>query len=101
PWRTMFSYQILGNLVVVQLGHMVYAVDPLRGGDVLWEKNLSSLPGTTSTYPPGYQTLSFDPRDGSVVVLYSDGWMQRLGSTGPLQGGVICLHTPHSLQPID
>src|SRR5262249_49025489 len=95
------SYQSLGHLVVLQLAHMVFAVDPLNKGRVLWEKNLSSLPGST-TYPPSPQgTPTIDPRDGSVVVAYSDGWMQRLGSTGPLQGGVICLQKRDSLEAID
>ena len=96
PHRVKFGYQTLGHLVVLQLGHMVYGVDPLNKGRVLWERNLSSLPGVTA-----YQSLSFDPRDNSVVVAYSDGWMQRLGETGPLQGGVICLQMRDSLAAVD
>src|SRR5207248_1475174 len=41
------------------------------------------------------------PRDGSVVVTYTDGWVQRLGQTGPLEGNVICLQTRDSLMGID
>src|SRR5262249_15445827 len=74
----------------------------LNKGRTLWEKNLSSLPGTTTnTYPLSPTSTLFDPRDGAVVVAYSDGWMQRLGSTGPLQGGVICLQKRDSLEAID
>jgi outer membrane protein assembly factor BamB/tetratricopeptide (TPR) repeat protein len=100
PHRVKFSYQTLGHVIVLQLGHMVFGVDPLNKGRVLWEKNLSSLPGSATT-PPYYQSLSVDPKDGAVVVLYSDGWMQRLGETGPLQGGVICLQMRDSLTAID
>jgi outer membrane protein assembly factor BamB/tetratricopeptide (TPR) repeat protein len=99
PWRARFSYQTLGHLVVVQLGHMVFGIDPLNSGRELWSKNLSSLPNTN--FPPAPTSSSFDPRDGSVVVLYQDQWMQRLGSTGPLQGGVICLQKRDSLEAID
>lgn len=98
--RVKFGYQTLGHLVVLQLGHMVYGVDPLNKGRVLWERNLSSLPGSTSA-APSYQSLSYDARDNSVVLLYTDGWMQRLGEMGPLQGGVICLQMRDSLTAID
>jgi outer membrane protein assembly factor BamB len=100
PHRVKFNYQSLGHLVVLQLGHMVFGVDPLNKGRVLWERNLSSLPGS-ATAPPYYQSLSVDPRDNAVVVVYSDGWMQRLGEAGPLQGGVICLQMRDSLTAVD
>lgn len=98
--RVRFNFQNLGHLVVLQLGHMVFGIDPLNKGRVLWEKNLSSLPGST-TAAPYYQSLTLDPRDGSVVLLYSDGWMQRLGEVGPLQGGVICLQMRNALVAVD
>ncbi|MFO0879083.1 MAG: PQQ-binding-like beta-propeller repeat protein [Gemmataceae bacterium] len=98
--RVKFGYQTLGHLVVLQLGHMVYGVDPLNKGRVLWEKNLSSLPGS-ATAAPSYQSLSYDSRDNGLMLLYTDGWMQRLGETGPLQGGVICLQMRDALTAID
>jgi outer membrane protein assembly factor BamB len=98
--RVKFGFQSLGHLVVLQLGHMVFGIDPLNKGRVLWERNLSSLPGAGSA-APGYTSLSVDARTGSVMVLYSDGWMQRLGETGPLQGGVVCLQMRDSLTAID
>jgi outer membrane protein assembly factor BamB/tetratricopeptide (TPR) repeat protein len=98
--RVRFGFQSLGHLVVLQLGHMVFAVDPLNKGRVLWEKNLSLLPNTASA-PPAYYSLTHDPRDNSAVVAYSDGWVQRLGSIGPLQGGVICLQMRDSLIAVD
>jgi len=100
PHRVKFTYQNLGHLVVLQLGHMVFGIDPLNKGRVLWEKNLSTVPGA-ATYPPNYTSLSFDPKDDSAVVMYADGWVQRLGQAGPLQGGVICLQTRDSLTAVD
>src|SRR5262249_30437682 len=98
--RVKFGYQTLGHLVVLQLGHMVFGLDPLNKGRVLWERNLSSLPGS-ATAPPPPQSLPSDRGDNSVVLVYTDGWMQRLGSAGPLQGGVICLQMRDSLTAID
>jgi outer membrane protein assembly factor BamB/tetratricopeptide (TPR) repeat protein len=101
PHRARFSYQSVGHLVVLQLGHMVFGIDPLNKGRVLWEKNLSSLPGSATAAPMPNGSPAVDSRDGSVELLYPDGWMQRLGQAGPLQGGVICLQTRDALKAID
>ncbi|MFO0926753.1 MAG: PQQ-binding-like beta-propeller repeat protein [Gemmataceae bacterium] len=98
--RVKFTFQNLGHLVILQLGHMVFGIDPLNKGRVLWEKNLSSLPGSATTAPI-HQSLTLNPRDNSVELLYSDGWMQRLGEVGPLQGGVICLQMRDTLVAVD
>jgi tetratricopeptide (TPR) repeat protein len=93
-----FGYQNQGHLVVLQLGHMVFGIDPLNKGRVLWERNLSSLPVAAGT---AFQSLTVDHHDQSVVLIYPDGWVQRLGQAGPLQGGVICLQKRDSLEAID
>lgn len=99
PHRARFSYQTVGHLVVLQLGHMVFGIDPLNKGRVLWEKNLSSLPAAAT--PTANGTPMVDPRDGSVELHYTDGWIQRLGEVGPLQGGVVCLQLRDALTAID
>jgi len=98
--RVKFSYQNMGHLVVLQLGHMVYGIDPRNKPRVLWEQNLSSLPGAGTTAPT-YTTMNYDAQDNSLVLVYSDGWMQRLGEAGPLQGSVITLPMRDSLVGID
>ncbi len=98
--RVKFGFQSLGHLVVLQLGHMVYGIDPLGKGRVLWEKNLSSLPGSATT-APAPPSPSYDPRDNSITLVYSDGWTQRLGEFGPLQGSVVCLQMRDQLMAID
>ncbi|MFO0843947.1 MAG: PQQ-binding-like beta-propeller repeat protein [Gemmataceae bacterium] len=99
--RVKFPFQTQGHLVVLQLGHMVFGIDPLGKGRVLWEKNLSSLPGS-ATAPPGNFANAYDPRDNGLVLTYSDGWTQRLGGEGgPLQGGVTCLQMRDQLTAID
>jgi outer membrane protein assembly factor BamB len=101
PHRARFGFQSQGHLVVLQLGHMVFGIDPLNKGRVLWEKNLSQLPGSATTAPAPNGQPVVDPRDGSVVVAYTDGSMQRLGAAGPLQAGVICIQMRDSLTAID
>ena len=36
-----------------------------------------------------------------MLVTYADGWVQRLGETGPLEGNVLCLQTRDALLGID
>lgn len=99
--RVKFNFQSLGHLVILQLGHMVFAIDPLSPrGRVIWEKNLSSLPGSTGTMPT-YQSLTIDPRDNSIQLLYIDGWTQRLGEMGVLTGGIVCLPMRDELVAVD
>ena len=45
--------------------------------------------------------VTVDPRDGSVQMLYPDGWTQQLGQTGPLEGAAICLQMKDSLTAVD
>jgi outer membrane protein assembly factor BamB len=98
--RTTFSYQTLGHLVVLQLGYMVYGIDPLGKGRVMWEKNLATPSGTST---PAHPTVSVDERvtPPTVRVLYQEGWSQRLGQNGPLNGPVVCLLTRDSLTAVD
>src|SRR5262249_34591305 len=105
PHATKFSFLTQGHLVVLPLGHMVFGIDPINK-TVLWEKNLftmsSPMPGQPGTGgPPGYNQLIVDPRDGSLQVTYQDGWVQRLGQTGPLEGAVFCLQTRDALVAVD
>jgi outer membrane protein assembly factor BamB len=96
---TRFGYQTMGHLVVLPLGHMVYGINPITGKQ-LWEKNLQAPVNTTGN-PPPYNQLIVDPQDNSLQVIYPDGWIQRLGQTGSLEGTVICLQTREALLAID
>lgn len=100
PHRARFNYQTVGHLVVLQLGHIVFGIDPLNKGRELWRKNLSNLPGSEAAAPMP-STTTFDARDNSVMLVYPDGWVQRLGEMGPLQGGVVCLQMRDALTAID
>jgi outer membrane protein assembly factor BamB/tetratricopeptide (TPR) repeat protein len=98
PQMLRFSYQNQGHLVVLQLGNMVFGIDPLGKGRVLWERNLLEVPAAGVM---AIQPLDVDARDNGVLIAYPDGWIQRVGQAGPLQGGVICLQKRHSIEAID
>jgi outer membrane protein assembly factor BamB/tetratricopeptide (TPR) repeat protein len=89
------TYKTLGHLIVLQLGHMVYGFDPVRQAK-LWEMNLA---GSSQPTVAGQPVV--DPRDGSLRVLYTDNWMQRLGQTGPLSPVALCVLTRDSLVALD
>jgi outer membrane protein assembly factor BamB len=104
PNTARWSYQSLGHLVVLPLGHMVFGIDAVKG-KILWQRNLyaADAPGVQGGMPQFNPQIPpmIDPRDGSVVVTYQDGWAQRLGQTGPLEGNVICLQTREALVGVD
>ena len=101
PPSPKFAYMNLGHLVVLPVGHMVYGIDAVRW-TVLWKKDLSSpVNGTEPATGPGMPSVTVDPRDGSVQVVYSDGWTQRLGQTGPLEGAAVCLQMKDALTAVD
>jgi outer membrane protein assembly factor BamB len=115
PAMPKFSYMSLGHLVVLPVGHVVVGLDAVTGRK-LWEKNLFDPAGGTASPPqlqagivqPGFpqvvnqnQSMTVDPRDGSVLVVYSDGWTQRLGQVSPLEGAAVCLQMKDALTAID
>ncbi len=101
PNIARFSYSALGHLVVLPVGHLVFGIDPVNR-KVLWERSLVSAtaipPGQVG--PPWHQ-LIVDPKDGGVLLLYSDGWAQRVGGPPVLGPSVLCLLTHDGLQGID
>jgi len=85
PQPLRLPYQNLGHLVVLQLGHMVFGIDPV-GQKLLWEKPLYT--GTR----PQYQSQVLDPRDGTVKVLYQNNWSQRARPVVRGAHGCCCAH---------
>jgi outer membrane protein assembly factor BamB len=100
-----FPYRTLGHLVVLPVGHMVFGIDPVNQ-KVLWEKNLATLGNSSGLNAPAAAApvptqFFMDPHDNSLQVLYQDGWIQRLGQTGPLEGPAFCIQTRETLSAID
>jgi outer membrane protein assembly factor BamB len=88
-----FPYQTMGHLVVMQVGNLVFGIDPVNK-QVRWSFDMQTTPGATGQ-------LVRDPADGSIQMVYTDGYKQRLGSTGPLDGNAICVQTREGLVALD
>ena len=53
----------------------------------------ATLPNVNASY--------IDPKDGSLQVLYPDGWVQHLGQLGTVQPSYVCLQTREGLVALD
>jgi outer membrane protein assembly factor BamB len=99
-YRVKFSFQNVGHLTVLPVGHMVFGIDPVKG-EVLWEKNLLGNLNRPGLQGFNFSQIGFDPRDDTVQVTYPDGWVQRLGQSGQLGGAVLCIQTYDALEALD
>jgi outer membrane protein assembly factor BamB len=89
-----FPYHVQGHLVVLNLGPMVYAFDPVDQKK-LWEHNLNSSPLTN-------QNVTVTPTpDGGFQVNYPDGYCHVLGQPGPVEASYVCLNTRDGLVALD
>ena len=97
-----FPVSTVGHIVVVQTTHMVYGVDPIQKTK-LWEVNLMGVRGGVPPINPqfGQPQVMIDPRDGTVIVVYSEGYSQRLGAIGPVSSTCVCLATKDQLVALD
>src|SRR5262249_10530272 len=89
-------YHVQGSVVVVNLGHMVYAFDAVDQKK-LWEYNLYQ-PGTNQIPQLGQVIRD---REGKLVLLYQDGWTLKLGQTGPVSPGSIIVQSRIGLAALD
>jgi outer membrane protein assembly factor BamB len=90
-----YAYHTVGHVIVLPVGHMVFGIDPLNKGGVLWEKSLLGAPGQPSN---GTQVLA-DP-NGSVQIVHADGFVQRLGHD-LVRPARVCLLTQDGLVALD
>jgi outer membrane protein assembly factor BamB len=89
-----FPYQAVGHTVVLNVGHMVFGLDPVNR-KVRWERSLAGAIGTASGQP------MLDPRDGTLQITYPDGWVQRLGMPPVVDPSYVCLQTRDGLVALD
>jgi outer membrane protein assembly factor BamB len=92
-----YTFETVGHVIVLPVGHMVCGIDPV-GRQVLWEQSLLGRPGTT---PGGNISTHQDPKDGSVQILFQDGFIMRLGQCGPAAPSYVCLQTRDGLLALD
>ncbi len=90
-----FPARTLGHLIVLQLAHMAYGIDPVNK-EVRWAKNLLGASGFTTG-----SNLMLDPHDGGIELVTTDGFRQRIGGSGPVAPGCLCLQTLDGLLAID
>jgi len=90
-----FTYQARGHMVLIQIAHMIYALDPIEKRK-LWDYNLYE-PGTGTNPTAG----SVVREDGRYFLLFQDGFKQRLGQPGPLESNYVCLQTRKGLVAFD
>jgi outer membrane protein assembly factor BamB len=88
-------YHTTGHLLVVGVGHMLFGIDAL-GRRLLWERNLFGSAGV-----PAEINAVFDPREGTLEVLYQDGWTQTLGQVSVLGTRAVCVLTRDGLLALD
>lgn len=86
---------LAGHLAVVNVGGMVYAVDPL-GKRLAWEKDL--LPGVGVLGTP-YQVLP--SVEGGFEAYYPDGRVQKVAAPGPVTASYVALRTLNQLVALD
>jgi outer membrane protein assembly factor BamB len=91
-----YPYHTVGHVIVLPLAHLVFGLDPVKK-EVLWEK---SLTGAAQT-PQQWNNVAVDPKDGTLSLLYPDGYTQKLGQTGPVNASSVCLQTRDGLLAID
>jgi outer membrane protein assembly factor BamB len=88
--------QVHQHIVVLNLGHMIYVFDAVAGKK-LWERNLLGRQANQQISVP---QVVRDQR-GGMMLLYSDGWTQRLGQLGVIEAGYVCLQTREGLVALD
>ena len=92
-----FGYQSVGHLVVLNLGQTVVALDPINQ-KVLWEKTLLGNEGLSLNQNPN---LQLDPVDGTLGMIFPDGYVLKIGQSGPVAASYACLQTREGLKALD
>ena len=85
----------LGHLVILPLGHKVFAFDPV-GKRLLWQHNLFGPGGQ-----PPITKVVVDPHDGGLRITYAYGWVQRQGRPGLVSPDAVVLQTPGGLTALN
>lgn len=87
-------YRVQGHLVILGLGPVVYALDPVDQ-KVLWQRNVYS-----GNLPFNYNVTP-DLNRGGLALMMPDGSMLPLGQAGPVEASYVCLHTRDGLVALD
>jgi len=91
-----FTYHIMGHMMVLPVGYMVYGIDLVAKRQV-WEKNMLGDGGMIGVGG----RLQPDPADGTLSIIYQDGYTQPLGKVGPIEPSYVCVQGRDSLTALD
>jgi outer membrane protein assembly factor BamB len=97
--RATLALRAIGHLVVLPAGNVVFGIDPVAK-KVLWQVSLNS-PFAQQAAFQAVNSVSIDPRDGTVNLLYPDGWSQTVGRVLPATADAVVLQTREGLLAVD
>jgi outer membrane protein assembly factor BamB len=92
-------YYTKGHLVVLYLGHVVYALDLVERRK-LWEKDLLNMDRLALDQPYPQYLLSIDP-EGALHLSWQQNSREKLGQIGPVTASYVCLRTHEGLMALD
>lgn len=82
---------LLGHIAVMPLGPVVFAVDPV-GERLMWAEKVTSQ--------VAFQSVTVNPADASLKIVYPGGWTQRQPLQGLVTPSVVVIHGEKSLRGI-
>jgi tetratricopeptide (TPR) repeat protein len=93
--KKRFPFQRIGHLVVLNMGNMIFGLDPINK-QVLWEKNLLGNAGL----PPN-SNLWLNPADDTIEIMYPNNFREPIGHIGPAEASYAAVLTRDGLTAID
>jgi outer membrane protein assembly factor BamB len=92
-----YRYQMVGHMIILPIDTKVFGIDPINR-KVVWEQ---SLIGSSQTNLGQLEKAWVDPHDNQMLLLYQDGYMQKLGQLGATTANYVCLLTRDGLIALD
>jgi outer membrane protein assembly factor BamB len=93
--KKRFPFQRVGHLVVLNMGNMIFGLDPINK-QVLWEKNLLGAQGQ----PPN-TNLWLNPGDDMIEIMYPNNYREAIGHIGPAEASYVAILSRDGLLAID
>jgi len=93
--KKRFPFQRVGHLVVLNMGNMIFGLDPVNK-QVLWEKNLLGAQGQ----PPN-TNLWLNPADDMIEIMYPNNFREAIGHVGPGEASYVAILSRDGLLAID
>jgi outer membrane protein assembly factor BamB len=95
-----FPFYAKGHLVVLYLGHTVFAVDLIERKK-LWDRDLINPDRLNSEQPWQMATLTLDNEGALHITSPTTGTIEKIGQIGPVTASYVCLRTQDGLTALD